>query len=95
MKTATGSTADGLSAETPVTGLPERYADGIMAIKIKYPKNETSWVLRSDSKGNPRFLITSKAARDWYFMYEVQGDGTLKKLGKARTPTELEDKYCV
>lgn len=63
-------------------------------IKIKYPKNEISWVLRKDSNGSPRFLITSKEARDWYYIYAVQESGALTKLGKAHTPKELEGKYC-
>lgn len=61
--------------------------------KIKYPKNEIRWVSYRTSKGVTTHVLTSKQARDFYFLYEVQEDGTLKKLGKARTPTELEQKY--
>ena len=40
-------------------------------------------------------ILTSKPARDFYFLYEVLEDGSLKKLGKARSPTELEEKFDV
>jgi hypothetical protein len=43
------------------------------------------------SDGTPSFILTSKPARDFYFLYEVLDDGSLKKLGKARSPTELEE----
>ena len=38
--------------------------------------------------------MTSKEARDYYFLYELV-DGKLKKLGKARSPKELEEKFDV
>lgn len=36
------------------------------------------------------FILTSKESREFYFLYELV-DGEFKKLGKARTPKELED----
>lgn len=60
---------------------------------IKIPKGETVWA-EFLSKGKPRFIITSKQLRDWYFLYEVNGE-ELKKLGKARTPPELEERFKV
>lgn len=38
--------------------------------------------------------MTSKPIRDFYFLYEVV-DGEFKKLGKAKNPTELEEKFKV
>lgn len=39
-------------------------------------------------------LFTSKDSRDFYFLYELV-DGNFRKLGKARSPTELEEKFRV
>lgn len=48
-----------------------------------------------DKKNSLRFFITSKeTSRDFYFLYEVSG-GSVKKLGKARSPKDLEEKYKV
>ena len=60
---------------------------------LKIPKNEIQWktILK---KGKPIFVITSNQLRDWYYLYEVDGED-YKKLGKARTPLELEIKFKV
>ena len=63
-------------------------------MKIKYPKNEIVWT-EYVVNGVPRFIMTSKESRDYYFLYNVGEDGSVEKLGKARTPTELEEKYKV
>lgn len=47
------------------------------------------------SSGDPVFVITSRPARDYYFLYEYIASGNLKKLGKAKSPTELEEKYKI
>lgn len=64
-------------------------------MEIKYPKGEKAWTLYSNIKHEPVFLMTSKPARDFYFLYEILPDGSLNKLGKARTPPELEKKFNV
>ena len=64
-------------------------------MNIKYPKNETVWVSYQNSKGEPVCILTSKSTRDFYFLYEVLPTGELNKLGKARSPTELEAKFKV
>ena len=64
-------------------------------MSIKYPKGETVWVSYYDREGAMRFFTTSKPLRDWYFLYEVKEDLTYVKLGKARSPTELEEKFKV
>ena len=39
------------------------------------------------------FVVTSKSPlRDMYFLYEVV-DGSLTKIGKAKSPLELEEKF--
>lgn len=41
------------------------------------------------------FILTSKEPfREYFFLYELI-DGTFKKLGRARSPKELESKFCV
>lgn len=63
--------------------------------QIKYPKGEKVWVGYYDTKKNLRFILTSKEGnRDFYLLYEFV-DGQFKKLGKARSPKELEDKFKV
>lgn len=61
---------------------------------MKYPKGETVWVSYYNSKKELLFIMTSKPIRDFYFLYEVV-DGEFKKLGKAKNPTELEEKFKV
>lgn len=59
------------------------------------PKGEMAWIGYYDTSHNLKFLVTSKSNnRDFYFLYEVV-DGTLKKLGKSRSPKELEEKFNV
>lgn len=63
--------------------------------EVKYPKGERVWMSYWSRENELLFLLTSKENnRDWYYLYE-NVDGTLKKLGKARTPPELEEKYHV
>ena len=63
--------------------------------KLKYPKGETVWVSYRTTKNETRFILTSKSDdRSWYFLYELQGD-TFKKLGKSKSPYELEEKFNV
>lgn len=61
---------------------------------MKYPKGETVWVSYYNSDAELLFIITSKAIRDYYFLYEVV-DGEFKKRGKAKNPTELEERFNV
>ena len=58
------------------------------------PKNEPVWERLLDRTGRPRFFITSHPARDVYFLYEA-APGGFSKLGRARTPPELKEKYRV
>ena len=52
-------------------------------------KNETKWVTGLDQHGNLKYIITSNSDRSWYYIY----DKDYNKLGKAKTPTELQEKY--
>ena len=63
--------------------------------ELPVPRGERIWKRFSDSSGTVRFFITSKQdSRDFYFLYELQ-DGAPRKLGRARSPLELERKYDV
>lgn len=58
------------------------------------PKGERVWVNYYSGGHELMFIMTSKEARDFYFLYELV-DGKFKKLGKARSPNELEEKFEV
>ena len=63
--------------------------------ELKYPKGERIWVGYYNKDHELMFILTSKeSSRDYYFLYELN-DGVFKKLGKARSPKELEDKFSV
>ena len=62
--------------------------------KYPYPKGERVWVGYYTEKRELKFIITSKEARDIYFLYEFT-DGSFKRLGKSRSPKELESKFDV
>lgn len=64
-----------------------------MADKIS--KGEKICVKYFKSNGEQVFVLTSKANSDYFFLYEVNPDGSMKKLGKSRSPTELEEKFGV
>ena len=62
---------------------------------LKIPKGEHAWMGYYNKEDELLFLLTSRENdRSWFFLYENL-DGELKKLGKAHTPTELEEKYKV
>lgn len=62
---------------------------------VSCPKGEIPWVGYYNSNGDCVCILTSKPSRDFYYLYEVQPDGSIKKLGKAKEPPELEEKYKV
>lgn len=64
-------------------------------MSVKAPKGEIAWVGYYNREGDALFILTSKPSRETYFLYEVQPDGALKKLGRAKEPPELEEKYRV
>ena len=61
---------------------------------MTYPKGETVWVGYYDNNHKLRFILTSKENREYYFLYERDGDA-FKKLGRSRSPKELEEKFEV
>ncbi len=60
----------------------------------KYPKGERVWVGCYNKAHELKFIITSKEARDFYFLYELV-DGEFRKLGRSKSPKELEEKFEV
>ncbi len=61
----------------------------------KYPKGERVWVGTYNQAHELKFIITSKeTSRDYYFLYELV-DGEFRKLGRAKSPKELEEKFDV
>lgn len=63
--------------------------------EIVPPRGEIAWVGYYNADGNPVCVLTSKPARDYYFLYEILPDGKLNKLGRAKSPVELEQKFEV
>lgn len=64
-------------------------------MSVNCPKGEWVWQTVYDKEHKLRFFITSKPQRDFYFLYSVEPDGAVKKLGKDRTPPALLEKYRV
>lgn len=60
-----------------------------MNTKLNINKNELLWVTGLDESGNLKYVITSNADRSLYYIY----DKDCKKLGKAKSPVGLEEKY--
>lgn len=58
---------------------------------MRVPNNEILWVTYCVD-GTMRWVVTSKQARDYYFLYKV-GAKVLEKIGRAKSPDELEEKY--
>ena len=61
---------------------------------MTYPRGERVWTSYYNSTHELMFIVTSKPTRDFYFLYKVV-DGAFKKLDKAKSPLELEEKFKV
>lgn len=62
---------------------------------IGCPKGERPWVAYYGCGYSLAFFVTSKTgSRDIYYLYEVS-DGTAKRIGKSKSPRELEEKFQV
>ena len=63
--------------------------------ELKYPKGEVVWVGYYNKDRELLFIMTSKeTSREYYYLYELV-DGVFKKLGRARSPKELEARFDV
>lgn len=56
------------------------------------PKTETIWVTYTNLKGEVYHTTAKINNRDYYYLYKMVDDKA-HKLGRARTPTELEEKF--
>lgn len=56
-------------------------------------KDEKIWERIYGTDERLRYLITSDKRRDVYFLYSVNKDKTVSKVGKAKNPPELWKKY--
>lgn len=55
------------------------------------PKTERIWTHIITKSGE--YYITSKESRDYYYIYRLDGDRAVK-LGKSRSPADLEKSYA-
>ena len=56
------------------------------------PRTETIWETYTTSKGDIYYVTTKSNSREYYFLYKLT-DGAAEKLGKARNPIDLKEKY--
>ncbi len=56
------------------------------------PKGEIAWVGYYSIDHELKYIVTSKPARDFYFLYEVIDDAFVK-IAKDKSPAVLEEKY--
>ena len=61
---------------------------------VPEPKGERVWMVFTNTEGIPLYFITSKESREYYYMYQVLADGSAKRLGRDRSPLELENKFA-
>ena len=57
------------------------------------PKTEVAWVRYYNNNKDLKYVITSNKTREYYFLYEIAEKQI--KLGKGKTPKDLELKYNV
>lgn len=58
------------------------------------PRGEIAWTGYYDREGVLKYLTTSKPTREYYYLYKVE-NGKLEKLGRSKSPIELEERYEV
>lgn len=63
-------------------------------IKFKCPKNELKWTVYTNIHEEVVFRMTSNLSREIYYLYELI-DNEFKKVGRGRTPIELEEKFNI
>lgn len=56
-------------------------------------KGEEGRIRYYNSAGTDIFLLTQK--QNTFFLYQIDEDGSYKKLGKGKSPPELEAKFKV
>ena len=56
------------------------------------PKTEKVWVKRTTEDGSVYYTTSKVNDRSYYYLYKLV-DGNAVKLGKSKSPTELDEKY--
>lgn len=56
------------------------------------PKTERIWVQRTTGDGSVYYITSKDNDRSYYFLYKMNDDKAVK-LGKAKSPLDLESKY--
>lgn len=56
------------------------------------PPGEIVWVSHYNKEHDLRYIITSKPARDAYFLYEMR-NGKFVRWGRGQDPQSLADRY--
>lgn len=59
---------------------------------MKIPKAEIQWTQYQKEGSVATHIMTSNEQRTLYYLYEIKGNDYIK-LGKAKTPLELEEKF--
>lgn len=61
-------------------------------VKSGIPKTERVWMERITESGETYYITSKDGNREYYFLYQYDGTKCIK-LGKAKTPIELETKF--
>lgn len=56
------------------------------------PKTETIWLTRLTEWQETYYITSKENDRNMYYLYRQDGDKAVK-IGRAKSPTELEEKY--
>lgn len=56
------------------------------------PRTERIWVQYTVSNGNVYYITSKENDRSYYFLYKMENNKAVK-LGKAKSPLDLESKY--
>ena len=56
------------------------------------PKTERIWVCRITGDGSVYYITSKDNDRSYYFLYKMENDKAVK-LGKAKSPLDLENKH--
>lgn len=56
------------------------------------PKSERIWVKRITGNGKVYYITSKDNDRSYYFLYKME-NGRAEKLGKSKSPLDLENKY--
>lgn len=59
---------------------------------IGIPKTERIWVQRTTEDGTVYYITSKENDRTYYFLYKME-NGKAVKLGKAKSPLDLESKF--